>query len=58
MRLTEFSTSVNDLDNGAEHGLGRFVDDAKLGIVIDRQGSCAADIQRDAERNAGLTGTS
>lgn len=38
-RLTEFSAFINDLDNGAEHGLGRFVRDAKLGVAIDTQGS-------------------
>lgn len=49
MRLTPLNTFINDLDSGAEHGLSRFVDDAKLGVVIDTQGSCA-DIQTDAER--------
>lgn len=54
MRPREFSTFTNDLDN-AECGLSRFADDAKLGVMIDAQSSCA-DIRRDAERNAGGMG--
>lgn len=40
---------ISDLDDGTQCTHRKFVDDAKLGGVIDRSGGCAA-VQRDHRR--------
>lgn len=44
-----FNTFFNDLDDRAEHMLGKFADNIKLLLVVDVPFSCAA-IERDLDR--------
>lgn len=47
--LTLFNIFINNLDDGTQHTINKFADDAKLGGVVDLSGGHAV-IQRDFHR--------